>query len=109
MIYSHRKKNEELIKTLISQTFCSQNILLWKISKFTTLSSVQRNEDPFHENSRPRRKQSRRLPLRSGELQALQDLAWLPRANCHMFQLVGLWMMIYFYYFWQSLSYSFGQ
>lgn len=70
---------------------------------------MQGNEDPFHENSAPRRKQSRHLPRRSGERQTLQDLAWLARTNRHMFQLVWLWIMIYFYYFWQSLLYSFGQ
>lgn len=82
------------------QTFFSKYSVVENF-KICHISSMKRNEGPFHENSIPCRKQSRCLPPRSGERQALQDLTWLARANCHMFQLVWLWMMIHFYYFWQ--------
>lgn len=49
-------KNEELIKPLISKTFCSQNMS--KISKSATFFSMKRNEDPFYENQTPCKKQS---------------------------------------------------
>jgi len=94
MIHSHIKKRR-----------LNKNIDLSDIS-FSKYSAV--------ENFNSAKTHSMKTPQLAGSgagasRPALPDPAWLARTNCHMFQLVWLWMMIYFHYFWQSLSYSFGQ
>lgn len=102
---SQTERPEELTKTLISQTLRSQNTLCGKFRSLPLFparggrqSCSTRSQALAGCHSRP----APALPSPAGR-------AWPAPTNCHTFQLVWLWTMIYFHYFWQSSSHSFGQ
>lgn len=97
VIQSQAERPEELTKTLISQTL--RSVGNSEVCPFS-LHAEEGRAAP--RGARPSQAAAPALPSPAGR-------AWPAPTNCHMFQLVWLWTMIYFHYFWQSSSHSFGQ
>lgn len=106
VIQSQTEKPEELTKTLISQTLRSQNILH---GKFRSLPLFPADRGRQSCSMWSQALAGRGAAAAAPALPSPAGCAWPAPTNCHMFQLVWLWTMIYFHYFWQSLSHSFGQ
>lgn len=92
-------RNTDPFRHLVPKTLCVESFKVCPVFLHTEGGRV------FPHRARPCRPRScRALPA-----PVLPGPAWLAPTNCHMFQLVWLWTMIYFHYFWQSSSHSSGQ